>query len=370
MQVMEISTGIFKRDSKGAIRIWWFETGFNEQGQWAWRTVSGLLDGKRVTSEWKFVEQKNVGKSNETSLSEQAYAEARAERTKKLERGYFDRIGDIDSFDKFKPMLAAKYEDVKFNFPVFAQPKLDGIRCIARADGLWTRAGKQIVSCPHIEKSLKVFFQKNPDAILDGELYNHELRDDFNKITSLVRKTKPKPEDIAECAKMVEYHIYDMPSKNNFGERYNDMSKLGFEAPIIYVKTRIVNNQEALDSLYGAWLEDGFEGQMVRIDEPYETDKRSKSLLKRKGFLDAEFKVLRIEEGVGNWSGHIKRFVLELPDGREFGSNVRGTQAILKKLLEDGETPDWATCRYFTPTPDGIPRFPVVTDWGFGKRED
>ena len=369
MKVSEISTAIFKRDTKGAIRVWWFETGYNDEGQWAWRATSGLQDGKKVVSEWKLVEQKNIGKSNETSLSEQAYAEAQAEKTKKLERGYFDRLKDIDTFDKFRPMLAAKYEDVKFDFPVFAQPKLDGIRCIARADGLWTRAGKQIVSCPHIEDALKVFFQKNPDAILDGELYNHELRDDFNTITSLVRKTKPKPEDIAECAKMVEYHIYDMPSKNHFGKRYNDMHDLGFQKPVIYVKTDYVYNQEELDNRYGEWLELGFEGQMIRIDEPYET-KRSKTLLKRKEFLDDEFKVASVEEGKGNWSGHIKRFFIELPDGRTQGAGVRGTQEVLKKLLDDGKTPDWATVRYFTPTPDGFLRFPVVVDWGFGERKD
>ena len=108
---------------------------------------------------------------------------------------------------------------------------------------------------------------------------------------------------------------------------------------------------------------------MIRVDSFYE-NKRSKSLIKRKEFLDAEFKVIRIEEGVGNWAGYIKRFVLELPDGRVFASNVRGTQKILKDLLESNETPDWATCRYFTPTPDGIPRFPVVTDWGKGQRND
>lgn len=370
LNVFEISTAIFKRDSNGKVRIWWYETGYDDEGNWAWRANSGIHEGKIVTSEWKFVEQKNVGRSNETTLEMQASNEALAEKVKKRDSGYFDRIEDIDTFTKFSPMLAASYDKVKFDFPVFAQPKLDGIRCIARKDGLWTRAGKEIVSCPHVHDSLKVFFDKYPDAVLDGELYNHDLRDNFNKITSLVRKTKPTQADIDECAELVEYHIYDWPSDKNFGMRYRDMVSMGFQAPIIYVPTYYVADQDTLDNYYGEWLEDGFEGQMVRIDKPYEQDKRSKSLLKRKEFLDAEFKVLRIEEGVGNWSGHIKRFVLELPDGREFGSNVRGTQAILKKLLEDGKTPEWATCRYFTPTPDGIPRFPVVTDWGMGKRED
>lgn len=372
---MEISTAIFKRDSKGAVRIWWFETGYNDQGQWAWRTVSGLQDGKRVTSEWKFVEQKNVGKSNETSLSEQAYAEAHAERAKKLERGYFEHLTDIDTFEKIKPMLAAKYEDVTLDFEAneyYTQPKLDGIRCIARKDGLWSRAGKEIVAVPHIMAELKVLFDKYPDAILDGELYNHQLRDDFNKITSLVRKTKPTQADIEEAKELVQYHVYDVIhlGDKKFSDRIAWFDSQGFTGTVQGVETRRVLNQEQVDRNYGDDLEDGYEGQMIRVNEVYQQNKRSKFLLKRKEFLTDEFKVVGVEEGKGNWSGHIKRFILELPNGTQFGAGVRGTQEVMKALFESNDQPTWATLRYFTPTPDGIPRFPVVVDWGVGKRED
>ena len=32
--------------------------------------------------------------------------------------------------------------------------------------------------------------------------------------------------------------------------------------------------------------------------------------------------------------------------------------------------PNWATCRFFELTPDGVPRFPVIIDYGHGSRED
>ncbi len=32
----------------------------------------------------------------------------------------------------------------------WSQPKLDGIRCVVDKNGMWTRAGKPITSCPHI----------------------------------------------------------------------------------------------------------------------------------------------------------------------------------------------------------------------------
>ena len=127
--------------------------------------------------------------------------------------------------------------------------------------------------------------------------------------------------------------------------------------------------QEELDACYSSYTEDGYEGQMVRNDAPYEC-KRSKNLLKRKEFITEEFKVIEVIEGQGAWSGYAKRFILALPDGTEFGSGVRGTQAQLKALLETNEKPNWATCRFFELTPDGIPRFPVVVDYGTGVRED
>ena len=384
IKVVEMSSALFKRDSKGQIRMWNFETGCDESN-WYWRTNSGIFQGKIVTSGWKMVEQKNIGKANETSLGEQAAAEGWAEHKKKSDKGYFNSINEIDTFDKIKPMLASKYEDAKFDFETksyYAQPKLDGIRCVARSNGLWTRAGKEIVAVPHIMDQLSVFFEKYPEAILDGELYNHDLKDDFNQIVSAVRKTKPTEADIEAAKDLVQYHVYDvinMPdeAKSMYGDepffrdRINWLTNEGFYSPgaIRTVETKAVYTKDQIDDMYGRWLQDGYEGQMVREDGVYQQNKRSKFLMKRKEFLDAEFKVVGVEEGKGNWAGYIKRFILELPDGREFGSGVRGNQELLKALM-DKDVPDWATCRYFTPTPDGIPRFPVVTDWGYGERND
>ena len=54
-------------------------------------------------------------------------------------------------------------------------------------------------------------------------------------------------------------------------------------------------------------LEAGYEGQMIRKDAPYEC-KRSKNLLKRKEFITEEFKVVKVVEGQGAWTGYVKRF--------------------------------------------------------------
>lgn len=92
-----------------------------------------------------------------------------------------------------KPMLAHKYDDsrVDWSKPVYIQPKLDGVRCLFTKHGAYSRTGKQFMNLRHIEKDLKPLFDHQPNIILDGELYNHKLKHDFEKIISLVRKQKP-----------------------------------------------------------------------------------------------------------------------------------------------------------------------------------
>ena len=364
---------LYKRDSNGKIReynIEWTGHGVSQPG---YRTVAGIQGGKMVTSEWKYTEGKNIGKVNETTPSEQAEKEAIAKWEKKEEKEYFEYESEVDSYDKFKPMLAHDYTK-RPQDTGFSQPKLDGIRCIATKEGLFTRAGKEINTCGHIVHDLIEFFEEEPDIILDGELYNHELKADFNKITSLVRKVKPTPEEALECFEKVQYHIYDCYDKNNTDQIFSDRcffidEDSPDEDSLRFVETTLCETQEELDELYSDYTERGYEGQMVRNDTPYE-NKRSKNLLKRKEFITEEFNVVEVLEGQGNWAGYAKHFELELGDGRNFKSGVRGNQETLKELLEQEDKPTWVTCRYFEKTPDGIPRFPVVIDWGNGERVD
>ena len=376
MQNIQSLTELFKRDTKGKVRTWTVQYGWDSDDVAGIRTISGLVDGEKITSVWNMSAPTNVGRSNARNTFEQAKFEAQAEWDKKNSKEYFADLKDIDSYENFKPMLAHDWAKVQFE-QGYTQPKLDGIRCLIDSRGMWTRAGKPINSCPHIWESVKSIFDTSPNIVLDGELYNHELKSDFQKIVSLVRKVKCRPEEIAESAKLVEYHTYDMYDKDNtqlsFKERQSLLSDLvnglNSNSMVVLVDTSKVWTFADIDKLYGQYTEAGYEGQMIRKDAPYEC-KRSKNLLKRKEFITEEFKVVKVVEGQGAWTGYAKRFILALPDGTEFGSGVRGTQAQLKELLESDVTPDWATCRYFELSNDGVPRFPVVIDYGTGVRED
>jgi DNA ligase 1 len=357
---------IFKRDSKGLLRVWQME----QEGE-RYRTISGLADGKKVTTEWTRAYPTNEGRANARDAVAQATFEIEAAYTKKLTREYHRTVeATSGGAHFFKPMLAKEFKG--WAGPCWAQPKLDGIRCIATKDGLFSRQGKPITAVPHIHASLREAFLVDPNLILDGELYNHDLKDDFNEIVSIVRKKSPSAKELEKAEDAIQYHVYDMPQFTNgdkagFDVRTQYVQRVAREVGFLsYVPTHYVNDQAELDQLYGQWLELGYEGQMVRLAGHYE-QKRSSLLLKRKEFQDAEYEVISIEEGQGNWSGVAKRVVCRLPDGREFGAGIKGSYERAKTLLN--ETHKVATIRFFALTPDGVPRFPVATQFHGEGRE-
>lgn len=352
---------IYKKTKTGATQEWTIEVEGNK-----YRTHSGQTGGKLTTNEWTVCYGKNVGKSNGTTDEEQAVLEAVAKRTKKLESGYFEDVSNIDTKQYFEPMLAAKWEDYehKIGYPIFSQPKLDGIRCIVTKDGMFSRNGKPIISAPHIFESLKPLFEGNADLILDGELYADKFANDFNAIVSLVKRTKPTVEDLIESKNGIEYWVYDIPSVNGvFSERLEALNELlpYLQNPIKVVRTEMCADRDSVTKLYEGYIQLGYEGQMLRLDSLYE-NKRSKALLKHKTFMDEEYTILDICEGEGNRSGTAGYMVFETVDGKGFKSNVKGTFEYTKWVLENrieliGKQ---ATVKYFNLTPDGIPRFPYV----------
>jgi DNA ligase-1 len=233
---------------------------------------------------------------------------------------------------------------------------------------MFSRNGKPIISAPHIIESLSEVFESYPELILDGELYADKFANDFNKIVSLVKKTKPTDADLKESKKNIQYWIYDIPSEHyNFGERCYRLDVLfdnylnKFEQHCVLVETDTCNNEDEVMELYGEYVDKGFEGQMLRLDKKYE-NKRSKSLLKHKSFIDEEYEILDVVEGEGNKTGQVGYMVFETADGKRFKSNVKCTRDEGYELLESrseliGKS---ATIKYFNLTPDGIPRFPYV----------
>ena len=224
-----------------------------------------------------------------------------------------------------KPMLAYKVgkKEVDWSEKVFIQPKLDGVRCIFTKDGAFSRTGKQFKNLAHLEEDLEDFFNDNPNSVLDGELYNHNLKHDFEKIISLVRKQKPTDEDRLEAGNLVQYHVYDTIAEGvGYEDRYN---WLRINLPIYRTMTLIANTSvdtiEEAKMLHDVHLAQGYEGSMLRLNKPYEC-KRSYNLQKFKDFHDTEATIIGYVPGKGKFTGLIGKFLMRDDNGIEFGCPI------------------------------------------------
>jgi DNA ligase-1 len=368
-----ITTEIFKRGTDGKIRSWQVEV----EGP-AYRVIAGIKGGKLVTSEWKTAKPKNIGKKNETSPEQQAQLEAAADEAGKLKREYRRTIPELDSVPD-GPMLAADYAKRKgsLNFAagVYSQPKLDGIRALMQKRlGATTRELQPHHQASHLMAALEPLFQKYPGVEFDGELYNHDYREDFNGLVSLIRSQEVTDEERAKIQSVVQFHVYDLPSADPFSVRSERLMAMVAELNhpmIVYVPTVKAETQDILDALNMEYVDEGYEGQMVRIDGvEYEFDVRSKSLYKRKDFVTEEFPLLSIESGEGNWGGVAKKTTVQLPNGKTTDTGLRGSKDFARQLLIDRAKYTQATIRHFGYTADGKLRFPVAIDFHEGARVD
>jgi len=351
---------LYSRTQTGAIQTWTIEV-LDE----CYRTHYGQLGGAIQTTEWTECIVTNEGRANERPPHDQADFEAQSAWQKKVDTGYHQDINNVDTQFYVEPMLAKKWVDRKdkVKFPVYCQRKSDGARAIINRSGAFSRNGKPWVTIPHILKELEVVFKEFPNLNLDGELYNHDFKDDFNKIMSLIKKQKPTKQDLDESEKYVQFHCYDICDASSiFSERSIKIKEIVEKYNLKYVipvATYVAKNNTELDSYYEQFLEEGWEGQMVRLNTPYEF-KRSANLLKRKEFQDEEFEILDVLEGVGNSSGMAAKLCHLTKEGEPFESNIKGPREYKAEMLKNKKNyiGKLATVVYFNKTPGKlIPRF-------------
>jgi DNA ligase-1 len=363
---------LYKKTKTGAIAQWEVFT----EGNKYW-TEHGQIDGKITVSVPTICEAKNVGRSNEVSESEQAQFVARRKwEDRQKYDGYTTNINDVDKGKSFfECTLAHKWDSHAKKMPenIMGSPKLDGLRCIITKDGAFTRNGKQYVTTKFIEESLQEFFEEYPDIVLDGELYCHRLHNDFNKITSLARKTKEKsikPEDWDEIKDKLKLYIFDIydqsePEKE-FTERYEFIQEKFIDAEYLVPVINKLITHDQIDEYHSECIEEGYEGIMLRDPSMLYEHTRSKKLLKYKQFTDDEFKVIDITAGKGIRATMAGRVRCATKDGVEFEAGIQGTHEYFTELLVERNKfiGQMATIRYQNLTPDGKPRFGVMVDIG------
>ena len=281
---------------------------------------------------------------------------------------------------RYKPMLAhpvggfERITEDDWQEGLYSQPKLDGVRCLIQCDLTkelqvkpiaYSRTGKEWKNIDHILTELKPFFKKYPHVVLDGELYNHDLKNDFEKIISLVRKTKPTEEDRLESAEMTKFYCYDVIFENGdvpYSQRRNFIGEnlyYGHKTVRTLHHNRVFNTEE-VEACHENFLEQGYEGSILRKNAPYEC-KRSWTLMKIKDFSDAEAKIIDWVEGKGKRKGTIGKFQAVDKHGNEFGIPVMDNFSYLQENFKkmQGWVGKIATFTYFERTKKGSYRHPL-----------
>jgi len=353
---------LYHKARKGDLRQWrvWAD------GDRVW-TEWGSVGGQLLISNYQ-TEGKNIGKANETTPEQQAESEAQALWTYKVERKYKESVAETEEILNL-PMLAKDFDPKKLVFPCLAQPKLDGVRCLAQwEDGrivLTSRGGKEWTEVPHINEELAKILPK--DHMLDGELYVHGMS--LQNITRLVKKNRPE-------TVQVQYHVYDMPvvcggDFDQYGRHLALYALFGFVYPpdkpktphIVKCPTTVIHNQEELDQFEEQCLADGYEGAIARnYMGLYQFGYRSSDLQKIKQFLDGEFLVVGCKQGVGKFEGCAIFQCKNDTNDLTFECVAPGTLADKAQYWadHDGYIGKWLKVKYARErTNDGLPKFPV-----------
>ena len=284
---------------------------------------------------------------------------------------------------KFLPMLANKFLECKRRviYPCYVQPKLDGIRYTARrlSSGQVILKTRSDTACPffdHIKNSLQAL-PIPPNMLLDGEFYS--LTVPFRTLNGYCNRKKlegktgfgsiPKEELESVHYYLFDCYFIDQPQMP-FAERYKALQDLlshNRQPYLNLVPAYVVNKEEEIEGYHQRFVEEGFEGVIIRnAQSPYKLKDRSNDLLKYKHFFDEEFEIVGAnapsngkEEGCIIWE-------LKVPN-----SDLRFT--CRPRAPYDARQSDWIeycqdpsqmigqkyTVRFQEKYENGVPRFPT-----------
>lgn len=239
----------------------------------------------------------------------------------------------------FKPMLAGKIEApfvvAKGRFPVFASPKLDGIRATIQGGVVMSRSLKPIAN-----QYVQALLGGRPELEgLDGELIvgDPTAADCFRVSSSAVMSRDGKPAFV--------FHVFDVFQFGPFSERLEQAKaivKAFSQSYVQVVPHNLVAEQDTLLKLEAISVELGYEGLMIRSQSgPYKQGRSTANegyLMKLKRFVDGEGTVLDLIEQEENTNtaftnelGHTKR------SSHAAGKIAKGTLgAYVVKNLETG----------------------------------
>ncbi len=392
----------------GKTKIWFAEIYYNDSTKHANAVINhGYMDGKIQSDERLYTLGKNIGRANETTPLQQCKQEMKRKWTDKMEKeGYKLLKVEQDVVEQvtplttpstvFYPMLAQTFDPASIGnkkkksvitFPCFVQPKLDGLRCVIYYDAATStimtqsRTGTIFENLTQVKMALSGFFRENPSIVLDGELYSTMIP--FEELVGLIKKKKVNQDDMTRINNCVQYHVYDMfdyanpemtfEQRNSFLSTNHQILFGSSSSPSLYilqVATHLVNTIDEFKEYFGKFVENGYEGIMLRnMGGNYVQNNRSHDLQKYKEFFESEFKIVGFKEGDGRDKGTVI-WICEIPQEpyTQFSVRPKGTIEYRKDLFKNAYkyVNKMLTVIYQELSVYNVPRFPV----GKAIRED
>jgi predicted DNA-binding WGR domain protein len=361
---------LYTIDAKGGVLVW--SISFTGDRMWI---RHGRVDGE-IQTKSREVKLNSSGRT----MKKQALLEMRDRYRKKMRKGYAQ---DLSSPREVKGMKGDKYREGSVSWwPVYVQPKLDGMRMLITrvSQGsllMKSYENKVYTHLKYIEANLSPFFDYLPyGCTLDGELYNHDLS--FNSIISAVRTVKFEQPDL----KRIQYHIFDVsyPGDPVLEERIQLLTNAyarfceDGHAPdhFVLVETTLVYNHQQVMQQHDEFVRHGYEGIMVKKlrngakknSKPWKQSLyhhgRTTNILKYKLFHDEEADIIDVEESCGT-EADLAMLVVRDMRGNVLRVRCRGNFDERREWLHNpalviGKK---LTIRYQELTQDGVPRFPV-----------
>ncbi|QJX71076.1 hypothetical protein F-liban_328 [Faustovirus] len=320
----------------------YFDAATDMEGIQGWIKVdAGLVGGKVRDSEPTVVTSgRNIGRANATNVFQQTLRDALSLHNKQMSK--VAREGPVGQTVRYPPMLAQDLRliDTKPDIMhgVYVQRKYNGVRGVATLDFInnepvviiYSRRGKSYPLLSHIKGELLPIFmqyhEQGKKLYLDGELYLHNRP--LQEIAGIARRDREKGDELD--AVRLQYHIYDCFFADEIHLTYaerraklEDICRMFAELEYVQcVDTTFVTSTEELDRLYKLFLEQGYEGAMVRpSDQPYQfsyNDYHSPNLLKMKPRYDAEYEIIGYAHGDKGKASKALMMICKTPDGKEF----------------------------------------------------
>jgi DNA ligase-1 len=364
-KIHETLPTLYGKDTSGKTKQW--SAFIYTDGSVARYTVEyGQVDGKIQSTSRDFTEGKNIGKANETTPLQQCTNEIKKKWSDKKEKERYTEEEESDyTQTKIFPMLAHVYDPKSKTkvknpivYPCFVQPKLDGLRClIYMANGTiitQSRTGGIFTTMDHIKGGLKPFFDVWPTVILDGELYTNKYP--FEELVGLIKRKQVDDPRIAQ----VHFHIYDIVSLEGYAERRQFIleNRHLFPPTFEIVKTEEANGTDVFKAKFTEYVQEGYEGIMLRNKKGPYVSNRSHDLQKYKEFEEDEFVIVGFKEAEGRDSGTVI-WRCATKTGDEFDCRPIGSVEHRKTLFQNAQKNigKLLTIKYQELSEKGIPRF-------------